>query len=98
MSIIISINFKKMAVCMLMGMLSVKLLCGCGPDKEKVTLSMWGSKEDQEMLGEMVAAFKEEYKDEADFDITISEENEVTCKLTVLINPKEAADIYIYIC
>ena len=96
MRIMIRKNMKKFAIYIAMSMLSVTLFSGCGTEKEKVTLSMWGSQEDQEMLGEMVAAFKEEYKDEADFDITISEESEVTCKETVLINPEKAADVYIF--
>ena len=64
--------------------------------KENVTLSVWGAEEDQEMLNEMVDAFEEKYKDEAEFNITICVENEVTCKETVLIDPKKAADIYAF--
>lgn len=63
-------------------------------EKENVTLSVWGAEEDQEMLNKMVDAFEEKYKDEAEFNITICVENEVTCKETVLIDPKKAADIY----
>lgn len=76
--------------------LSVLILGGCQKPKEKVTLSMWGPAGDQVILGGMVEEFKEYYRNEADFEIIISEESEVTCKETVLINPQKAADVYIF--
>lgn len=87
-------NTKKRAICIGIGMLMISLLSGCGKEKENVTLSVWGAEEDQEMLSEMVDAFEEKYKDEAEFNITICVENEVTCKETVLIDPEKAADVY----
>ena len=89
-------NLRKMVACIAVGVLTMSLFSGCGKEKESVTLSVWGAEEDQEMLGEMVAAFEEKYKDEAEFNITICVENEVTCKETVLIDPKKAADIYAF--
>ena len=90
-------SMKKMVMCIAMCMLMVSLLSGCGKTKESVTLSVWGAEEDQEMLNEMVDAFEEKYKDEAEFHITVCAENEVTCKETVLIDPKKAADIYAFV-
>ena len=90
-------NTKKMVMCIAICMLMTALLSGCGKEKESVTLSLWGPEEDQEMLGEMVDAFKEKYKEEAEFNITICAENEVTCKETVLIDPKNAADVYAFV-
>ena len=87
-------NIKKMVMCIVACMLVIVLCSGCGKEKEQVTLTMWGAEEDQEMLREMVDAFEEKYKDEAEFNITICVENEVTCKETVLIDPTKAADIY----
>lgn len=87
-------NTKKRAMCIAICMLMISLLSGCGKEKENVTLSVWGAEEDQEMLSEMVDAFEEKYKDEAEFNITICVENEVTCKETVLIDPEKAADVY----
>lgn len=87
-------NTKRMAMCIAICMLMISLLSGCGKEKENVTLSVWGAEEDQEMLREMVDAFEEKYKDEAEFNITICVENEVTCKETVLIDPEKAADVY----
>ena len=89
-------NTKKKAMCIAISMLMISLFSGCGKEKENVTLSVWGAEEDQEMLSEMVDAFEEKYKDEAEFNITICVENEVTCKETVLIDPKKAADIYAF--
>ena len=87
-------NTKKGMVCIAICMLMISLFSGCGKEKENVTLLVWGAEEDQEMLNEMADAFEEKYKDEAEFNITICVENEVTCKETVLIDPKKAADIY----
>ena len=89
-------NIKKKVMCIAICVLITSLFSGCGKKKENVTLSVWGSEEDQEMLREMVDAFEEKYKDEAEFNITICVENEVTCKETVLIDPKKAADIYAF--
>ena len=90
-------NTKKMGMCIAICMLVISLFSGCGKEKENVTLSVWGAEEDQEMLNEMVDAFEEKYKDEAEFNITICVENEVTCKETVLIDPKKAADVYAFV-
>lgn len=88
---------KKLTVCMLLCITVVVVFSGCGNwKKDKVTLSVWGSKNDQSMLKEMAQAFKEQYEDKAELDIIISEENEVTCKETVLTNPQGAADVYIF--
>ena len=50
-----------LSILSLMLVLVVSLLClascGGGDDKEKITLTVWGSQEDQEMLKEMCAAF-----------------------------------------
>lgn len=93
---VIQRSTKKMSMCIVICMLMTSLFSGCGKEKENVILSVWGAEEDQEMLNEMVDAFEEKYKDEAEFNITICVENEVTCKETVLIDPKKAADIYAF--
>ncbi|MGN0483180.1 MAG: extracellular solute-binding protein [Lachnospiraceae bacterium] len=96
-------RFKRcMTVCLCAVVLQTGLL-GCGekkettaPQKEMVTLSLWGAEEDQQLLQKMVDSFKKQYKDQADFQITISEEGEATCKETVLFDPKAAADVYTF--
>lgn len=93
-------NFNKITknlVKIFIGGALVLSLCGCGKvEKEDVTISVWGPAEDQEMLQEMADTFKKKYADEANITINISEESEVTCKETVLIDPHKAADVYIF--
>ena len=69
---------------------------GCNSKKqpEEISLSVWCANNDIETLSQIVEDFKEHYKDEADFSITISAEEEDTCKGTILANPKGAADVF----
>lgn len=87
---------KKLTKTVGIGIVTISL-CGCGKiEKEDVIISVWGPEGDQAMLQEMAESFKEAYGKEANFTITISEESEVTCKETVLINPQNAADVFIF--
>lgn len=73
------------------------LFCGCASAPiEDVTISVWGPTDDQAMLNSMADSFIEKYGDQANFTFNISEESEVTCKETVLIDPENAADVYIF--
>lgn len=63
---------------------------------ETVKLTVWGSASDQELLGKMVETFKTEYADEATFDITIEQEEESTCKETILSDVNAAADVFVF--
>lgn len=65
---------------------------GCKP--EEVTLSIWCSHDDMALTERLVDEFKKEYSGKAVFNITISEEEEVSCKETVLANPGAAADVF----
>lgn len=65
---------------------------GCKP--EEVTLSVWCAYDDIAFTERLVNEFKEEYSGKAVFTITISEEEEVSCKETVLANPAAAADVF----
>lgn len=76
-------------------------LMGCsGAESEpvpEVKLSVWWSEEEErELLNQTIEAFQEEYADEALFQITVSIENIVTTRETVLANPQAAADIYVF--
>ena len=98
---------KKLKVVSLIMALSI-LLSGCKlnnpedlqdtqptePELETVTLRVWGGQHDQELLTQMIETFKEEYKDEAQFDITLEVVNEGVCKSTILENINEAADVF----
>lgn len=70
--------------------------CKTGDKRETVELTVWASEQDQELVKAMVDSFEEEYKDEAKFKITICEENEGTCKDTVMFCPEAAADVYAF--
>lgn len=65
-----------------------------GCKQEEVTLSIWCANADIALTEQLVKEFKEEYKGKAIFNITISEEEEVSCKETVLANPAAAADLF----
>lgn len=75
-----------------LGIMSVT--SGCKP--EEVTLSVWCAYDDIAFTERLVEEFKKEYSGKALFTITISEEEEVSCKETVLANPAAAADVYTF--
>lgn len=75
------------------------LLTACGETEEKkeqVTLSVWSSEASTGFVREVVEDFKKEHEGEADFQITVSEESELSCKETVLANPRGAADLFAF--
>lgn len=67
-----------------------------GCKTEEVTLSIWCAHDDIALTEQLVEDFKKEYSGKAVFNITISEEEELSCKETVLANPSAAADIYAF--
>lgn len=73
-----------------------ELLSGCGMEQEfpEVTLSVWGSEVDQDVLRKMSDSFVEKYKSEADITINVSVEGEDTSRDTIMSDPKAAADVY----
>lgn len=73
-----------------------ELLSGCSAKQElpEVTLSVWGSKVDQDVLRKMADGFVEKYKSEANITITVSVEGEDTSRDTIMSDPKAAADVY----
>lgn len=62
----------------------------------QIKLSLWCAKDDIPMVTEMVDSFKEKYSKEANFTITISSQDESTCKDIVLKNIDGAADVYCF--
>ena len=62
----------------------------------KVSLTLWGAKEDKELLTQIVDDFKQEYAGQADFDITIGEQSESECRDVLLGNVEEAADVFAF--
>lgn len=65
---------------------------GCKP--EEVTLSVWCAHDDIALTEKLIEEFKNENSGKALFNITISEEEELSCKETVLANPATAADLF----
>ena len=96
---------RKIAGILVMAMFTFGF-AGCGqkgedPDKEtkklqSVTLSMWGAKEDQEMLREMADAFVEEYKETAKFDIQVGVCSESDALDNVTADIPAAPDVYAF--
>ena len=89
-----SVKAIKKCAAVLLAVASVFSLNGCSPKKEDVRLSVWCAEKHKELVREMVDEFSEKYADEAQFNITISTEGEISCKQTVLSDPKNAADLY----
>jgi len=89
-------TFKKCVA----GLLSLALLTGvfsgCGKSPEEISLSLWCAGDDIPMITQMVEEFKDQHKDEAILNITISEEDEPNCRKTVLANPQAAADVFTF--
>lgn len=90
--------FKKITALILVSVLFIPTGCGQQETGELpvVKLSVWTDERNGELIEEIIGEFKEEYASQAQFDVTVSEESEVTCKETVLANPQEAADIYTF--
>ena len=90
---------KRTLIFFIMFIFVVIAASGCGKERPDVSLSIWTSAEEKEIMTDMIEAFKEEYADETDFDnfvVTISEEDETTCRDTVLADPEGAADLYTF--
>ncbi|MBP3887373.1 MAG: extracellular solute-binding protein [Cellulosilyticum sp.] len=64
---------------------------------EVVSLRVWGAKEDQELLAQLVERFKEQYQDEATFEITLEIEDETNCKYSILEDVNSAPDVFTFI-
>lgn len=90
-------NFLKAAAVFTLAAVSA-VMCGCQPTKEipEVDLSVWCAYDEISLTETLVERFKEQYASEARFNITISEEEELSCKETVLANPAAAADVFAF--
>ena len=63
---------------------------------EIVSLRVWGSQEDQDLLNQLVEGFKQEYSEEASFDITVEVEDEINCKYSILGDVSSAPDVFTF--
>lgn len=69
---------------------------GGSGELENVSLTMWGAEEDQAMLQEMIDAFKEEYKDKANFDIKLGVCSESEARDNITTDVESAPDVYAF--
>lgn len=102
-------KFKKVLALGLVGAMAISMAaCGktssstdnggsgnAGTSNETVSLRVWGSEEDQNLLKELVEKFKKTYPDQK-FDIEIGVESESTAKDTVLTDVEAAADVFAF--
>ena len=65
-------------------------------DNSVVTLKVWGAEADKALLNQLVEGFKQEYSDEASFDIIVEAVDEMECKEIILNNVNEAADVFTF--
>lgn len=80
-------------------------LSGCGTEEksakkedagtsETVELTLWGEKDNIDMLQQMVDSFEEHYAEEADFNITIEEQADAKVRDVMLMDIHNAADVF----
>jgi len=63
---------------------------------EQVSLTVWASELDQELMQSMIDAFKVEYAAEAIFDIALGSVSESNAKDEVLTDIEAAADVFVF--
>lgn len=74
--------------------LMLLMLTGCG--KEKVELTVWSPPEDRAAIQEAVDSFKYQYKNDADFEISIQDESISGIKKLIINGALNVADVYRY--
>ena len=65
-------------------------------DKKTVELTVWGAEEDEELLGQLIRSFEQQYQGEADFRITFEAHSESQCKDNLLIDLEAGADVFTF--
>lgn len=98
---------KKIRKVMSVFMVSALLFSGCGihgtdnvkkeEDNENnniVKLTVWSEKDNVDTTSKMVESFKEHYKDEAQFDITIDVQADAKVRDVMLTDVHNGADVF----
>ena len=62
--------------------------------EDVVTLKVWAEKDGVDTVAKMVDSFKEHYKDEAEFDITIEIQSDSKVRDTMLTDVHNGADVF----
>lgn len=66
------------------------------PSSESVDLTVWGAKEDEELLREIIDKFQEQYRGQADFTITYQEQSESNCTNALMGDLENGADVFAF--
>lgn len=88
-------NVGKMILSLTMALLMVSGVTFTAMAADTVTLKVWGSQEDQVMLGEMVEAFKAANPD-TNYNITFGVVSEADARARFLEDPAAAADVFAF--
>ncbi len=85
-------------------LLSLAAACDAGtpapgesrPVRETVELTVWGGEEDEALLEQIFASFREHYAGQADFRITYQPQSESNCKDVLLGDLEAGADVFAF--
>jgi arabinogalactan oligomer/maltooligosaccharide transport system substrate-binding protein len=88
---------KKLVLALTLVLLGLTLTaCNNETEDEVVSLTVWASELDQELMQDMIDSFKEEYAAEATFEITLGAVSESNAKDEVLNDVEAAADVFVF--
>lgn len=62
----------------------------------KVELLVWGAAEDEELLNRIIEDFRNEYRGQAEFDITFAAQSESSCTDVLMGGLEEGADVFTF--
>lgn len=97
---------KRILAGILASVLCITTLGGCGSSKEStgaksdevksqvVTLKVWGEEDTFPTMNKMIESFKEHYKEEAEFDITLEAQADGEAKNVLLSDIHNGADVF----
>ncbi len=63
---------------------------------DKVSLVVWGAEEDTKLYAQMLERFQENYKGQAEFDITYAVQGETNCKDALIGDLEGGADVFTF--
>ena len=66
------------------------------PSDGTVELTVWGAQEDDELMQQVLDSFQNEYKDQAEFEITYEAQGESGCKDVLLGDLEQGADVFAF--
>ncbi len=64
---------------------------------EVIHLTLWGGSDDQQLLAGMVESFKDKYREEATFEVTIAATEEGEAKNKILSDINQAPDVFSFV-